>query len=107
MALSLGQLRGSVWPAPDAPELLPRAIGPGGRAQVIEDRERGPQCLIGESLLLPTAVQLTLGQQGSGALERHRQAVMRKERAVERRGRLGQVAVGRGEQGVRACLDRE
>ena len=71
-----GQLRWSMWPAPDASELLPRAIGPYGSAQIVEDRERGAQCLIGESLLLSAAVQLALGQQGPRALERHRQAVV-------------------------------
>ncbi len=74
LALRPGQLRWSVWPAPDATKLLPRAIDPNGRAQILEGRECRVQGLIGESLLLPTAVQLALGQQRPCALERHRQA---------------------------------
>ena len=76
LALGPGQLRGSVWAAPDTPELLARALGPDRRAESLEDRERGLQRLVRESLLLPTAVQLTFGQQGPRALEWHRQAVV-------------------------------
>ena len=65
---------------PDAPQLRPRDRGPVRRPERLEAGERLAQRLVGESLLLPAAMEAALRQQRPAALERHRQAVVRLHR---------------------------
>ena len=68
-SLGRGQARRCGRPAADAGELLPGALGPDRRPQAVERRERLPQRLVRQALLLPPAVEAAVREQGAPPLE--------------------------------------
>ena len=70
------------------PQLGARALGPSARAEALERLQRLLQRLAGIGALARAAQALAEAQQRAGALERHRQALVERERGLELRAHL-------------------
>ena len=93
-------------PAAQLAQLAACPIGPQGRAQLGEDRQRLPERIARLSPLAPAPVDHPEREQRAGALERHRQPLVHRERGGGGLERRVEVASGGCEQRLAARRDR-